>query len=583
MLIDSIKFKGHRCFKNDWAGFETIKPINVIIGRNNTGKSHLLDLVEALCSQEIQSIGKEKRWKFQCTGKLMEVDLAIEFDKTTRFYTNGLQYNQWNSQGRYLVGNKIKWETNLDGEVHETPSAEATQHIGNEPFRGLDEGAYKSLRRIVQKGYHMLHKRGYRRLSAERDIRPEQASNALALSPDGTGATNIIRRYIHSSSSKLSRDLIQKDLLAALNEIFGQDGKFTEIESQHHDEGESGHPVNTWEIFLAEEKKGLVALSRSGSGLKTIILVLLNLLIVPQITNTEKKKCVFAFEELENNLHPALLRRLLKYIERYALRENALIFLTTHSSGTLDLFGTSKDAQILHVSHNGESASTTTVSAHFDRAGVISELGAKPSDLLQANGIIWVEGPSDRIYINRWIELFSDGKWKEGRDYQCAFYGGSLLARVEFQPSDETNKELANLLQVNPNVVVVCDSDRKSAEDGLKGRVQRICEEIQKVPRSYTWVTEAKEIENYLPGSVLTRVFASDSLPDPKQYEVVLPRSSDSETKSYLEKHLKRKTYEKMELAIQTTPLMTKELMAARFDLEKEVNAIIDKIAAWNS
>lgn len=44
-----------------------------------------------------------------------------------------------------------------------------------------------------------------------------------------------------------------------------------------------------------------------------------------------------------------------------------------------------------------------------------------------------------------------------------------------------------------------------------------------------------------------------------------------------------RKTYEKMELAIQAAPFMTKELLATRFDLEKEVNAIIDKIAAWNS
>lgn len=38
MKIDSIKFKGHRCFKNDWVGFDAIKPINVIIGRNNFDK-----------------------------------------------------------------------------------------------------------------------------------------------------------------------------------------------------------------------------------------------------------------------------------------------------------------------------------------------------------------------------------------------------------------------------------------------------------------------------------------------------------------------------------------------------------------
>ena len=46
MKADSIYFKGYSCFKKDWAGFDEIKPINVIIGRNNSGKSHLLDLVE---------------------------------------------------------------------------------------------------------------------------------------------------------------------------------------------------------------------------------------------------------------------------------------------------------------------------------------------------------------------------------------------------------------------------------------------------------------------------------------------------------------------------------------------------------
>jgi len=56
MNIDSVKFKGYRCFKNDWAGFEAIKPINVIIGRNNSGKSHLLDLVAALAELHIEWI-----------------------------------------------------------------------------------------------------------------------------------------------------------------------------------------------------------------------------------------------------------------------------------------------------------------------------------------------------------------------------------------------------------------------------------------------------------------------------------------------------------------------------------------------
>ena len=55
MIVDSIHFKGHTCFKKEWSGFDRVRPINVIIGRNNSGKSHLLDLVDALCANRLDS------------------------------------------------------------------------------------------------------------------------------------------------------------------------------------------------------------------------------------------------------------------------------------------------------------------------------------------------------------------------------------------------------------------------------------------------------------------------------------------------------------------------------------------------
>ncbi|MCA9445385.1 MAG: AAA family ATPase, partial [Candidatus Omnitrophica bacterium] len=322
----------------------------------------------------------------------------------------------------------------------------------------------------------------------------------------------------------------------ALNEIFGNDAEFDEIEVQHHDESTSGHQEDTWEVFLGEEKKGLIPLSRSGSGLKTVILTLLNLLVVPKIDNESKSNYVFAFEELENNLHPSLLRRLFQFLEEYAVKEKATIFLTTHSSVALDLFGMSGNAQIIHVTHDGESAKAQTVSAHFEHIGVISELGAKPSDLLQANGIIWVEGPSDCIYLNRWIDILSDGNIQEGRDYQCAFYGGSLLARTQFTSPENAEKELVNLFRVNPNIVVVCDGDRPKKGARVKDRVRRIRAEVKRIPGSHIWVTGAREIENYLPGVVLEKALDRSSLPDPTQYDSFFPRAREPKNSSYLEK-----------------------------------------------
>ena len=574
MKADSVHFKGHLCFQKEWAGFDTIKPINVIIGRNNSGKSHLLDLVEALSQGELGGRG----WQYRCCGVLDEESLRGPFPE--HISEGELRGNHWSEHGRYFVNTEIAWEIDANGNTSNVDFPDGF------PFRSpfgarSTEARLSTLKKVVSKPTHQLNGKAFRRLLADRDAKTEPPEVELTLGPDGNGASNIIRRFIITSNEQFPREVIQQELLDALNEIFGNDGQFTEIQVQEHDEEKADGPQGHWEVYLGEEKKGLIPLSKSGSGLKTVLLVLLNLLVIPKIENKEKSEFVFAFEELENNLHPALLRRLFQYLEKYALDEKATIFLTTHSSTALDFFGVSENAQIIHVTHDGETARTTTISAHFDRLGVVSELGAKPSDLLQANGIVWVEGPSDRIYLNRWIQLYSEGRLREGRDYQCAFYGGSLLAQIEFKPSEEET-ELANLFRVNPNIVVMCDGDRASENSRLKVRVLRIRMEVESIPGAHIWITAAREIENYLPGSVLAKALESPPLPDPEQYDSFFPRTEASD-KSYLEANMSRKHYDKMRLATQSAPHMTKDIMAGRFDWEDQVGKIVSRIKSWNT
>lgn len=59
-----------------------------------------------------------------------------------------------------------------------------------------------------------------------------------------------------------------------------------------------------------------------------------------------------------------------------------LVFLTTHSNVALDFFAGDGLAQIIHVSHDGESARTQTIDQSSKRLGVIWDLGTRPSDLL---------------------------------------------------------------------------------------------------------------------------------------------------------------------------------------------------------
>ena len=151
---------------------------------------------------------------------------------------------------------------------------------------------------------------------------------------------------------------------------------------------------------------------------------------------------IFLFEELENNLHPSLERRVLKYIDEIS-QKGAIIFLTTHSNTVLDSFQNSDNVQMYHVRKENKLIQIKTLNNIIGKKGCLDDLGIKASDILQSNGIIWVEGPSDRIYINKWIELWSNGRYKEGMNYQCVFYGGRLLSNTTFEEDNIENHGMA--------------------------------------------------------------------------------------------------------------------------------------------
>ncbi len=196
-----------------------------------------------------------------------------------------------------------------------------------------------------------------------------------------------------------------------LNEIFEPDGTFTDIVVQQRED-------NRWELYLQEEEKGRVPLSHTGSGMKTVLLVLAFIRLIPRIEGRPLNRYLFGFEELENNLHPALQRRLLLFLRKVAVEEGCRFFLTTHSNVAIDLFANDSASQIIHVTHNRQEASVRSVTTHVDNKGILDDLDVRASDLLQSNGVVWVEGPSDRLYFNHWIGLYSEGKIREGAHYQ---------------------------------------------------------------------------------------------------------------------------------------------------------------------
>lgn len=553
MIDIGLWVRDYRGFRELGAGFGVVKPINVIVGKNNIGKSSLISAVEHM---------------FRDRGSQYEICKSVEFSSVLsekalhshfRENMNGgdLPNNHWSGHGQKFVDKRVVWrEPGNDIEV-----------IRVEDYHGeLLPGEKSRISYVVTDSM----RRDFRhvRLDADRDLVKEGYSRDCALQSNGVGATNVIQNYINSAS--LDRNLVQVRLLSALNEIFTPDTIFSEIVVQHHPDN------NLWEIYLGEAGKGLVPLSASGSGLKTVILTLLNLLVRPDFENRRVSQYVFSFEELENNLHPTLQRNLFSFLLEYAQMSGCYIFLTTHSQVAIDLFYGEDDAQILHVKKQSGEVLGVILSDLSHGYSVLDDLGAKASDILQANGIIWVEGPSDRIYLNKFIELWGGGAYKEGHHYQYIYYGGSVLAHIDARTPETDIQEAVSAVLINRNFIFACDSDRKNKNGKLKNRVTELLANASK-DRGYVWVTKCREIENYIPKECFELEYGVASLPQIGEYDYVqdyLKANKLSSATAFTDKHHK---------AVKFSENFSKENLSFRPELAVEMAAIIDRLRMWNS
>ena len=563
----SLTVSNFKCFGEPAQGFPRIRPINVIIGRNNTGKSSLLDLVGyAVRPSPLGDRGHRRRKPQTCISWALtaeEVDALSNERVEIRHERNAWQLYPQRWAREFLQGQRITWELAENNSTAFVGIARKDDAADNKAYpRNLQH--IRSLLESKQK--NPFHSFEFRRISAERNVLPEPSdSTNLHVFADGRGATNLIQRFV--TSADLDRDLVEGVLLNEINSIFRPDAEYRHLRVQQY-------PSSDWEIFLEEATKGRIPLSQTGSGLKTVLLVLLNFLVIPQLHTPPRalSKFIFAFEELENHLHPAIQRRLLRYIRRRAVEDGCYVFVTTHSNVVIDLFSTDHAAQILHVTHNGEVAAVSSVETPAHGYGVLDDLDVRASDLLQTNAVVWVEGPSDRIYFNRWVELWTGGELLEGVHYQCLPYGGSLNKHYSFE-SPELVDELICALRINRHAILLADSDKRTAEGELKPNLQRLVREMTG-SGGYCWVTQGREVENYIPPETLQILLKDDGLKGPAAYSDVL---------AYIaEKRGNNTPPRKVDLATEVALLLNRDVIANFLDMSHHLDSICRVIRTWN-
>src|SRR5699024_1352590 len=498
-----------------FVGLDDIKNINVIIGKNNIGKTALLESVKA--QESLKTLGNfgfntedivfNYRFNENDIEDIIKANSPVVEEKDRiRGYHKGSYYIFNRKDFEILIDKKVEFtldDSFFNGKQNIVPRPQKLQleHYG--PYFSKSGNHKEVLNEYISGFFYTTvlkkMKKKVIELSADRDLRPEPPTNILQVNPDGTGATNIIQNYLNKADKDST--VVEVDMLNALNRIMMNDIEFSRISIQDVSRDEDDSQL--WEIFLHEEGKPPISLSDSGSGLRTVLLVLIKLLLE---CNTEKTQIVI-FEELENNLHPAIQRNLHRYIFEWSKKYEQFVFITTHSNVPIDMVLQEEKAQLVHVFKKDNLVYTATLLSSLDSDNIFNDLEIKASDLLQSNGIIWVEGPSDRIYINKWIELITDGALVENKHYQIMFYGGKLLSHLSGNTNfekltdyEETN--LIKLLLTNRNAAIVIDSDRSKPKQHINQTKKRIKKEFEDTDK-FVWITEGREIENYLSENTL--------------------------------------------------------------------------------
>ncbi len=522
-FIEGFSISGYRSFGDEVQRIAPLDKVNLFIGQNNSGKSNILLFVSQHYSKIFNAL---KRNQAIPTFDGLDVpfgkidsrksQIYLAFNKAKLFDNickNNAACSSWgkpllksffSKSLKNITENNLIWFTYDEGNDTRHPRSIISRTLAEKIFKEskLNNEEVSNLRNALNN----QTKQGYGIYTADRK-----------------DLINIIHQILNLISPVKTIVLPEIELIPAIRQV-GEAGskpndfsglgiidRLAQLQNPPYNEQDNKQKFEQINKFLREVTNNSSArleipydrdvilvhmdnktlpLNSLGMGIHQVIIL--------GAAATVLEEQIICIEELEIHQHPILQKKLIRYLQKYTSNQ---YFITTHSASLLD----TPDAAIFHVKYHDRQSIVNLVASPNDKTEICTDLGYHASDLLQTNCVIWVEGPSDRIYLKHWIESV-DADLVEGIHYSIMFYGGRLLSHLsgadDFDDEDVT--EFISLKKLNRYSAIMIDSDKEKPRSRINSTKKRIREEFGS-GSGFAWVTKGREVENYIEPEILRK------------------------------------------------------------------------------